>query len=266
VRRDASGKVVDAFSLVQDITDRRQAEERLHAHHKRLRALASELSVVEARERRRLASYLHDHIGQNLAIAKIKLGELRQSASSRGMAASLDGIRNLLDETIQETRSLTFDLSPPILYELGFEPAVEWLTERMQKEHGLPCRFEDDGQAKPLEEDLRAVLFRSVRELLVNVVKHAHARSAKVSLRKEGGDMRIVVEDDGVGFESSGAELYPGQSGGFGLFSILERLTYFGGRVHIESEPGRGTRITLVAPLAPNERVRSGRAYPKGKE
>jgi PAS domain S-box-containing protein len=251
--RDAVGRINGVIGVVRDITERKRAEEELVAYQKRLRSLASELALVEQRERRRLATYLHDHIGQNLAMAKIKMDALWPSASKTDLAAAFDEIRGTMGSTIESTRSLTFDLSPPILYELGFEPAVEWLTEQFHERHGIVCRLKDDGQPKPLGDDLRAVLFEAVRELLYNVVKHAQARGATVSLRREGGEIRVMVEDDGVGFARDSAASRQARGGGFGLFNVRERLAHFGGRLQVESAPGRGTCVTLVAPLGGND-------------
>jgi signal transduction histidine kinase len=104
-----------------------------------------------------------------------------------------------------------------------------------------------------LGDDLRAVLFEAVRELLYNVVKHAQARGATVSLRREGGEIRVMVEDDGVGFARDSAASRQARGGGFGLFNVRERLAHFGGRLQVESAPGRGTCVTLVAPLGGND-------------
>jgi len=232
--------------LVIDITERKRAEEKIHAFERRLRSLASRLSMAEERERKRLAAGVHDQIGQPLAVLQMKLGALRETLSSTGLKEQLDEIRELVGYTIQNTRSLTFELSPPILYELGLEPALEWLVEQVQAEHGLVGRFEDDGQNKPLGDDARGFVFWVVRELLMNVVKHAEAQAVTVSVCRDDGELRVVVEDNGVGFDTSEMEQ---RTRGFGLFSIRERLTEFGGQFEVESEPGRGTWVTLVAPL-----------------
>ena len=228
-------------------TRRRQAEEQLLAHQAQLQALASDLVLTEERERRYLAVELHDRIGQALAVSKIKLGGLQASAFSTELAGSLEEVRMLVDQTIQDTRSLTFDLSPPILYELGLEAAVEWLAEQMQEQHGLQIDVEDDGQLKPLDDDARVLLFRAVRELLVNVVKHARARHTEVAIQRDGDDIRIRVEDDGIGFEPLKIDTH--MRAGFGLFSIEERLHLLGGSFQLESAIGHGTRVVLAAPL-----------------
>ncbi len=230
---------------IEDITERKRAEEKVHMFQRRLRSLASQLSLAEERERKRMASGLHDQVGQPLAAVKMKLGALRGLLSD-GLVDQVDEIRELIDQAIHEMRSLTFELSPPILYDLGLEPALEWLVEQVQAEHGILGRFEDDGQNKPLGDDSRGLLFWVVRELLLNVVKHAKARTATVSIWRDDDELRVSVEDDGVGFDTSEIEK---MTRGFGLFSIRQRLTEFGGQVEVESKPGQGTRVILVAPL-----------------
>ena len=220
---------------------------------RRLRSLASELSLAEERERRRIAANLHDHIGQNLSLCMLKLESLRETELPAEHAATLDEVRGLVDQTIQDTRFLIFELSPPTLYMLGLEAALADLTEQIQEQHSILCDFEDDGQAVALDDDVRAVLFQAVRELLFNVVKHAQARNVKVSVWKCGGDVRISVEDDGVGFDTSDLASQSCKAKGFGLFNISERLNCSGGRLEISSELDHGTLVTLTAPLKHQE-------------
>jgi signal transduction histidine kinase len=229
---------------------RRKAEERILEYQSHLKNLASQLTLAEERERRRIAGELHDQVSQSLALAKIKLDALRAGATSRRPDEVLSEASESLEKVIGDMRSLTFDLSCPVLYELGFEAAVsEWLEEQIEKEHGIKTEFEDDGQAKPLGDDVRVLLFRDVRELLINAVKHAHANKIKVSIRKAGEQMEVCVEDDGVGFDPAEAAAMAVRRGELGLFSIRERLEGFGGCVEIESAPGRGCRATIRAPL-----------------
>ena len=251
-------KVVGARAMIRDITKRKKAEKKLLEDKKQLRSLASELSLTEERERRRIATELHDTIGQSLVISKIKLDALRTSAPSGDLATTLEEVCNSLDQTIQEAGSLTFDLSSPILYELGFEPAVAaWLTEEIEEKHGIATKLEEDKQPKPLDDDVRVLLFRTVRELLVNVVKHARAKKIKVSICRVGGEIHVSVEDDGVGFDPAEIRATAVRKGGFGLFSIRERLEQLGGHLELESAPGRGTKATLIAPLK-REKINKG--------
>jgi PAS domain S-box-containing protein len=251
VIRDAAKQAKSFVVVIRDITERKASEEKIRVYEEQLRSLASELTLLEERERRRIASDLHDHIGQNLALSKIKLGALRESVSP-SLGKSLSEIHGLIEQAIQYTRSLTFELSPPILYEVGFEAAVESLAEQTQEKHRISVDFEDDLQPKAIGKELRVLLFKAVSELLMNVIKHAQAHKAKVGIRREGNNIRITVEDDGVGFDIlQGNQL--GGVKGFGLFSIRERLRHFGGSLQIQSEPSRGTLITLLAPIEQKE-------------
>jgi signal transduction histidine kinase len=133
---------------------------------------------------------------------------------------------------------------------LGLGAAIrEWLAEEIEKKHGLAVVFEDDGSEKILDTDTSAFLFRAVRELLVNVVKHAQAKNIKVSLQKENKTLIVSVIDDGLGFRHSGKKSLKSKKGGYGLFSIRERLSYLGGSVDIKSVLDRGTGVVLRVPM-----------------
>ena len=179
--REAGGKPQFAIALFEDITERRESEEKIRTYQEQLQSLASELSLTEERERRRLATVLHDHIAQLLVVAKGKFEKMQESTLYRSLTKPMEEIRKLIEESIRYTRSLVFELSPPILYDLGFEPAMEWLAEHMEKQYGLVVEVEDDDQPKPLDNEARVLLFRAVRELLFNVLKHAQASCARVS-------------------------------------------------------------------------------------
>ncbi|MHC4584473.1 MAG: GAF domain-containing sensor histidine kinase, partial [Planctomycetota bacterium] len=224
----------------------------IHAVRKdrKLSSLASQLSLTEERERRRIATELHDQIGQSLVFSKIKLDELHQSATSIELTKALDEICSNIGQIIQDTRSLTFDLSSPILNEIGLEAAVaEWLDVQIQAKHGIETEFVDDGQQKPIDDDIRALLFRNVRELLVNVIKHAKAHKVKVSIRRVNEHIRIDVEDDGKGFDSVKVASRATEETKFGLFSIRQRLEHLGGSFEIDSEPGRGSKFAMTVPV-----------------
>jgi len=238
-------------SVSWDVTDRKRAEERLAAYQRRLRHLASQVTLAEQRERRQIAGRLHDTVGQTLTLAQMRIGQLLERAADGPLAPLASDLRRTIHQAVREVRTLTVDLSPPILYELGIEAAVGWLAERFEERYGLHFRVTDDGRRKPLHDDVRVVLFRSVNELMFNVVKHARASYAEVSIERpdDRPAIRIRVLDDGEGFVVPRA--WSEQGGNhFGLFSIDERLVSLGGRMKVESVPGRGTRVTLVAPLA----------------
>jgi signal transduction histidine kinase len=230
--------------------ERKRAEKRAKEYQAHLKSLASELTLAEEHERHRLATKLHDQVSQSLALAKIKLDTLHASVSSPPLAKTLEDVSASLEKAIQDTRSLTFDLSNPILYELGFEAAVaEWLSEQLRDKHGIATEFQDDGQPKPLDDDVRVLLFRNVRELLINVIKYANANRVRVSIRRTDDSIQVIVEDNGIGFDPTEVKSMAARRSEFGLLSIRERLEEMGGRFEIESKPGAGCKAIMTAPL-----------------
>ena len=240
------------FLLNREIQQRKLVEKNLARYQEDLRTLASQLSLAEERERRRLALYLHDQIGHTLALANIRMGEIMEASSNTPgevLQPRLQVVRSLLEQTIRDIQSLTFNISPPILYEFGLAAALEWLTEQFTAKHDIQARFETDHKPLPMKKDLEILLFQAVNELLFNAFKHAQAQQVNVSLWSENGFIKVGVDDDGQGFSirnGSGRT----ESGGFGLFSIRERLQPYNGRLDIKSKPGEGTLITLAVPLA----------------
>jgi signal transduction histidine kinase len=197
----------------------------------------------------------HDHIAQLLVVAKGKIEQMQESALYRTVAKPMEEIRRLIEESIRYTRSLVLELSPPILYELGFEPTMEWLAENGNSMAPVEVRmtiFPNLWIMKP------GCSFRAVR-LLFNVLKHAQATSAKVCMHRNGDHLQVIVEDNGVGFAPDKLAASTGKMEGFGLFSIRERLNYFGGTMEIESTPGKLTRVILTTALQPSKQKRTSR-------
>ena len=240
--------------FARDVTERKEGERQLRAYQQRLQALATRLSSVEEQERRAIAAGLHDDISQTLALCKMRMAGLDESSLPSDVASTSGEVRGLLDEAINRTRSLTFQLSPPVLYELGFVAAVEWLAEQLEEEHGVVFNIEQDSQLPPIDDEVSIVLFRAVRELLINVIKHAQTNTARVSIDGNGDQVRVVVQDAGVGFDMAQLDS-PGRPPGFGLFDIRERLSYLGGGLQIESQPGAGTRVAMIVPLKLQEQA-----------
>jgi PAS domain S-box-containing protein len=234
-----------ALSLIEDITREKETKAEIIAYQERLRALASELTMTEERERRRLASDLHDNIGQVLALLQIKLGSLRQDLPSREMAADLDEARSLLSQIISATRSLTLEMGLSVLHELGFESGVEWLGEKFQEQYGLNVKVKCEPLPPSLSPAQITFLFRAVRELLTNVTKHAYARHVMIEVKTEGKKFVLRVADDGVGFEVSNLT----EVAGFGLFSIAERVSNQGGKMEVTSAPDQGTMVAMTFSL-----------------
>lgn len=238
-----------ALGLIEDITAEKEAQAEISAYQEQLRNLATELSLTEERERRQLAADLHDHVGQILALAQIKLGALRYEGLAPETVAKVDEIRNLLGQVIRYTRSLTFELGLPILHDLGLEAAIEWLAEQLQPPEGPVITVYRDDQPKPLAEATSLLLFRLVREVLTNIIKHAQASEVQIFLVREGDRLHLKVADDGVGFDAEKMASQLGKTRSYGLFSIRERLRPLGGELKIFSRPGQGTQVEIALPL-----------------
>jgi signal transduction histidine kinase/ActR/RegA family two-component response regulator len=241
-----------AESLEQRVAQRTLA---LQERTSQLQTLASQLAHAEQRERRRLARLLHDDLQQLLVAARLKVAMIRRRTVEETICGLLVQVDGLLDQAISGSRSLTFELSPPVLYEAGLEPAVKWLAGQMEEKHGLTVEVETLAQVEPVGEETRILLFHAVRELLFNVVKHASADRALVRISRAEGDLlEILVADQGAGFDPAILDQLvaknPAAPGGFGLFSLRQRLEILGGRLDAESSFGTGTRMIIRIPLA----------------
>lgn len=210
----------------------------------RLRRLAAQLTVTEERERRMLAQDLHDNLGQLLAVLKIKL----TSIGGNTPQASLEQVIDLVDQAERSARSITLELSPPILHRLGLMPALEWLGDEIERVYGLSVEVEGSACETGLGPELEAVLYRATRELLINVAKHAKVDRARATVLCDEDKLIICVSDDGCGFDRNehGGPLSGQRS--FGLSSIYERIVNLGGAMEVDSSPGNGTTITLNVP------------------
>ncbi len=252
------GVLVSWVSVIRDITEEKRSAEKLGEYRRKLRKLAAELTVVEARERRAIAAELHENLGQVLATAKLKVAPLRALVPGAGLQSRIDEVQALVEDALQQTRSLTYQLSSPILYQLGLEAALKWLAENMERQYGYRVLFKRLGESGELREESSVFLFSAVRELLVNVAKHAGAGEVAVRLRWLDDSVEVLVKDNGKGFRrTSIADLSlgaPASQDGFGLFNIYERVSDLGGRVSLRSEPLRGTAVKIHLPLDPAAR------------
>ncbi len=247
--------------LAQELSERKQIEQRLRQHeatlelrvrertsqleqsHSRLSRLATALTLTEQRERKQLASELHDYLAQLLVVSKIKIAQLRREASPRETARLLKETESALDQALVYSKTLVARLSPPVLFTRGLVAAIQWLTDYFSQ-HGLLVHVRSQVDAVQLPEDHTVLLFQSVRELLFNVLKHAGTNEATVEIGViDQSRLRIVVTDQGSGFDVTAAG--GGDTTGFGLFSIRERIEGLGGTFSVRSLPGAGSTIEL---------------------
>ncbi len=235
-------------SLNEDL-ERRVAERTAIAEGRaeQLRQLTTELTLAEHRERRRLALILHDGLQQTLVAAKFSLALIERGNDPREIAKR---VGDLIDEAIETSRSLTSELSPPMLHHGGLLPSLKWLSRWFSDRHGLTVELiAEDGMA-PVPEEVVVLLFQSIRELLFNVVKHAAVTTGRVEVIQSHGEIHVSISDRGKGFDPTQLRAGGGSAGGFGLFSISERLGFLGGKMEIDSTPGRGSRFSLVIPYS----------------
>lgn len=234
-------------ALQSEIKKHRQSKEEIAKHRQQLNQLTHKLTLTEERERRAIASDLHDQIGQSLALIKSKILNLQGDTIFSGFHKNVSAIMTLLEKTIRSTRSLTFEISSPVLYELGIVPALRWLAERFQKKHNLNVNVVEIGYVGSIRIDLRVMLFKCVRELLVNAVKYSNAERVEITVYSENEQIIIKVADNGSGFDVAGFEATGVEEKGFGLFSIKERLAHMGGEMILLSNPNQGTKVILKA-------------------
>lgn len=217
-----------------------------------LRKLAADLIQAEQRERRRLSQLLHDHLQQVLVAARIHLGIASDRVDDEITKSTLAKVDEMLNDAISESRSLSSELSPRILFDAGLGAALTWLGSQMEEKHALKVDVEIEPGIQPGDDNISMMLFHSARELLFNVVKHAKAPNARVTLAHyRDSTLRLTIEDSGRGFDPKAIKESTG------LVSIRERMSYLGGSMEIHASPGNGTRVDLFSPLqlptAPHE-------------
>ncbi|MCL5281768.1 MAG: PAS domain S-box protein [Planctomycetes bacterium] len=263
--RDAQGRPLYCVTHVQDITDRRQAEEALRRLNEqlelqvaqrteelrrtvdRLQQLTLELSQAEDRERKRIADILHDDVQQTLAAAKFHLNLLSTEPRSAEESQEIVGqVKHMLKDAIEKSRRLSHELSPA-LYQVELLEILNWLARHMQEKHGLTVRVEAHGPVDSPSEPLKAFLYKVAQELLFNVVKHAGVREVRLRVRRMGPSLYLSVIDRGRGFDPQKLE----RAGGVGLLGIRERVQLLGGRMKIRSTPGAGSRFLIAVPYEP---------------
>lgn len=264
--------------LFNDITEKREAEERLRNSEEslrllaadleervkertleliqsqdRLRTLATGLTLAESRERKRLATDMHDHLQQILVLAKLHVGQGKRETASGRLSDIMQRVDELLSDGLKYTRTLVAELSPPVLQEHGFVAGIRWLGEYMKRHDMTVSVAVPEPLTCSIPEEQGVLLFKSVRELLVNVWKHAQTNRAEVVLDELNGELRIQVRDAGIGCADLSPTVTPVEADNemspkFGLYSIRERMTALGGSFQITSAPGLGTSVTLLLP------------------
>lgn len=236
-------------SFMHDISAYKAMEQELIEYHNRVNSMAIEVSIAEERERNRIAGELHDQVGPNLLLGKLKIDQLQARLPDAEYEEEFEAVKEFISKSIHDIRSLTFQLRPPILANAGLEAALRWLAQDFEQHHGIQTSVLHDEAPVLLEYGVRVSLFQAVRELLLNVAKHSAAQHVKITLSSDPGTLVLIVEDDGAGFPLP--HDYVMHSNSFGLFNTEQRIKYHGGQMHIDSSQNCGTRIFITMPLEP---------------
>ena len=250
--RDGQGKVLELLCVGADVTQRRTLEDAARRYQERLSALAERLAVTEEEDRWRISRNIHDTVIQSLSLANIRLGAIAKplhEANLMDEARALGLARELLNHAIDECRMVMSDLTPALLYELGLVPALQELAQRLGTLHGVRIEVAEEGAITSMKNSMRGLLFESVRELITNALKHSGSSEIRVAVRCSDASLVITVADDGKGFDTSVVGVPSAHHGGFGLFSIRQRLDGLWGRLEFISAPGKGTVATIHVPL-----------------
>ena len=270
IYRDEQGEVQGVFAAARDVTGLRKtlkllqkANEELETRvvertselaraHEEMKKVSFELIWAEEKERERIAGELHDRVGQSLLLAKMKLDAIVEKLQDESTRTWAVDVASLVQMSIHDIRTLTFRMRPPLLDTAEFGTVLKWLCSSISSDYDLQLDFNDGSKSTSLDIDMRYYLYQAVRELLINVAKHARTQRAQVSLTTVEGLLAVCVADTGVGFNPADAILKHVNNGGFGLYNVRQRIEYLGGSCSIESAPGKGTQVTLTLPLAEN--------------
>lgn len=239
----AGASVFRISSLEEESAAHQQASQ---TAEERLRHLSQQLVSSQEQERKALSRELHDEIGQLLTALRMELGNLERGRASQGVEGDphLDQAKKLAESTLRTTRDIAMGLRPAMLDVLGLGPALEWQVREFTRRYHTPIKLEVDGDLREVPDPHRTYLYRIVQEGLTNCARHAQAKNIHVKLEDAGGKLAVLVEDDGVGFDQHSGVVY-----GLGLLGITERVRELCGKMSIQSEPGKGTRIEVELPL-----------------
>jgi len=253
--KDNADNLIGHRGVCQDITERVKAETdlqkslvKIKEYQTKLKKMNSDLSITEEKERRKISEFLHDGISQILSLVYIKLTSLLNLEQTPKTDRTIRESVELINNAIIETRSLTYDLSPPILYELGLIPAIKWKLEQIENRYGITTTIKGANDPLEIDTDIRILLYRIVSELITNVIKHANADLIRIEINRDEKYLYISVVDNGQGFKYT-AETKSDEQGGFGLFSIRERLDSIQGSLIFESDGRTGTNAIVQIPI-----------------
>jgi PAS domain S-box-containing protein len=250
---DSEGRFKGSFAVITDISERRRSEEALRESERQLRSVSSQLLLAQETERRRISRELHDELGQSLTIMKLRLGLLAREVrkDQAKLRREVKGTMVHIDQTIEGVRRLSRDLSPSVLEDLGLRAGLRRLVKEFVKLNELKVSLQiTEGIDKLLTKDAEIILYRVIQEALTNIGKHAKAGKIRLAIERRDRDIRVLVEDDGRGFDPARPSDPERTRTGLGLAIMRQRVQMLGGQLELWSERGKGTRLIFSIPLA----------------
>lgn len=252
---DADAQRLFLFSYhIASLVHNAQLYSQVRQSRERLQILSYQLLNAQEAERRNIARELHDEIGQVITSVQMNLQSIEARISDPALQSSLEESRVMLERLLQQVRELSLDLRPSLLDDLGLVPALRWYIERQSKRSGLVIEFQGESPSRRLPPEIETVCFRVTQEAVTNIIRHARATHAWVSLQSQNGELDLTIRDDGVGFNVETAFRQAMGGASMGIVGLQERVLFAGGRFAIESTPADGTRVRVRLPLPPDQK------------
>ena len=233
----------------RDITQSVLAKQEIQEYQKSLQKLTTEIMVIEEKQKKKIASNIHDHLSQSLVISKMRINELKKKPQLKIIDDDLKFIELHISEALENSRKITYELSPPVLYQLGIIDALNWLFEDVEDTHKIKCRLNSNVTKIKLSDVKSILLYRSIQEVITNAIKYANASLITLDLTRNTLGVDIIVTDNGIGFDTSLLNSHHHSGSGFGLFTVRERIRNIRGTYKIVSEINTGTTVKFFIPL-----------------
>lgn len=239
--------------FVRNVTSRKNAESKMNEYKKSLQKLTTDLMLTEEKQRKEIAANIHDHLSQSLVISKMKLNDLWNHMEPNEKQNEIGTVIKHISEALENTRKITYDLSPPVLYELGLIEAIYWLAEKIEDQNQIKVKFKTDFNDIKLSEPKLILIYRAIQEILNNAIKHSSTDQVHIRFTKYEYGLQIIIKDEGRGFDKSLLNDRSSINTGFGLFAVRERIQNLEGSFIINSTLGVGTEVKIFVPLKSNK-------------
>ena len=246
-----SNKINYILTSSRDVTVSITAKKEIEEYQASLQKLTTEITLIEEKQKKEIASNIHDHLSQSLVISKMRINELKRNPLDKVISDGLQFIETHISEALENSRKITYELSPPVLYQLGIVEALNWLLEDVERNHKIAYSFNSNVNNVRLSDVASILLYRSIQEIIKNTIKYANASLITLNFDEISGGIQILIADDGVGFDTSILKnIHSHRGKGFGLFTVQERIINIKGKFTIESELNSGTSVKIFIPLA----------------